>query len=205
MYIPKHYEEKDTEKLVAFMKANSFAVLVNIVDGSPWGTHLPFVVKEEGGRIMLYTHMSRVNGQWKAFGSDNEALVIFQGPHAYISPTSYEKQQNVPTWNYIAVHAYGKPEIISEHDKVITLLEDMINNYESSYFNQWKSLSAEYVNNMVKGIVTFQIEVTRLEGKYKLSQNKTVNEQHNIIGKLKQSDDPAAQGVAAVMQERLDK
>lgn len=205
MYIPKHYEEKDTEKLVAFMKANSFAVLVNIVDGSPWGTHLPFVVKEEGGRIMLYTHMSRVNGQWKAFGSDNEALVIFQGPHAYISPTSYEKQQNVPTWNYIAVHAYGKPEIISEHDKVITLLEDMINNYESSYFNQWKSLSVEYVNNMVKGIVTFQIEVTRLEGKYKLSQNKTVNEQHNIIGKLKQSDDPAAQGVAAVMQERLDK
>ena len=205
MYIPKYYEEQDTEKLAAFMRANSFAVVVNVVNGSPWGTHLPFVIREEDGRIMLYTHMSRSNDQWKTFESSSEVLVIFQGPHAYISPSNYEKQQNVPTWNYIAAHAYGKPVIISDHDKVLGLLEDMINTYESGYFAQWRSLPADYVNNMVKGIVAFSIEVTKLEGKFKLSQNKTVNEQQNIIGKLKQSDDPLAHGVAAHMQNKLEK
>lgn len=205
MYIPKHYAENDTEKLVAFMKENSFAVVVNVVNGSPWGTHLPFVVKEEEGRIMLYTHMSRANDQWKAFDNNSEVLVIFQGPHAYISPSSYEKRQNVPTWNYIAAHAYGKPVIISDHEKVTGLLEDMINNYESAYFDQWRSLSPDYVNSMVKGIVAFSIEVTKLEGKYKLSQNKTVNEQQNIIRKLKGSDEPSAHDLAARMEERLEK
>jgi transcriptional regulator len=205
MYIPKHYIENDKEKLVSFMEANSFAVMVNVVNGLPWGTHLPFVVKEEEGRVMLYTHMARANDQWKAFGNSSEVLIIFQGPHAYISPSLYEKQQNVPTWNYIAAHAYGKPVIISDNKKVIMLLEEMIRTYEKAYLDQWKSLAPEYVSKMVKGIVAFGIEVTRLEGKYKLSQNKTVNEQHKIIDTLQQSDDPAARGVAAHMQERLGK
>lgn len=149
--------------------------------------------------------MSRANDQWRSFSENNEVLVIFQGPHAYISPSSYEKQQNVPTWNYIAAHAYGKVTVINEESEVKELLEEMINSYESSYFSQWRSLSHEYVTNMIKGIVAFKVEVTKLEGKYKLSQNKTINEQHNIIRKLQQSDDPLAKGVAALMQEKLDK
>jgi transcriptional regulator len=203
MYIPKYYEENDTEKLVEFMQANSFAVMVTAVGGSPWGTHLPFVVKQESGKIVLTTHMSRANEQWKTL-EEQEVLVIFTGPHAYISPSSYEKKQNVPTWNYIAAHAYGKPRIISEQDKVKEVLEAMIHTYEEAYYRQWKELSQEYVDSMIKGIVAFDIEVTRLQGKYKLSQNKTVNEQRNIISKLEKNEDSSIAGVAKLMKDNLE-
>lgn len=204
MYIPKHYIEDDTPTLVEFMKAHSFGVMVSIVNGSPWGTHLPFVIGQKEGKIILTTHMARANEQSKAV-MDSEALVIFQGPHSYISPSNYEKKLNVPTWNYVAVHAYGMPRVISDPRRTKEALEAMIGTYEKAYMHQWKELPADYIDNMIKGIVAFDIEVTRLQGKYKLSQNKTINEQRNIISSLESSTEPTASEVARLMKERLGK
>jgi transcriptional regulator len=203
MYIPKHYIEDDTQKLVEFIKAHSFGVMVSIVNGSPWGTHLPFVAEQKEDKIILTSHMARANEQCKSI-MDNEALVIFQGPHSYISPSSYEKKLNVPTWNYVAVHAYGRPRVIEDTTRAKEVLEAMIGTYEQAYMQQWKELPADYINNMIKGIVAFDIEVTKLQGKYKLSQNKTVKEQQNIIHSLESSDDTTVSGVAKLMKERLD-
>jgi len=106
MYIPNAFREDDQATLVAFMRAHSFATLVSVVDGTPFATHLPLVISEESGQILLVGHLAKANPHWRALTA-SDSLVIFQGPHAYISPSLYEKRESVPTWNYIAVHAYG--------------------------------------------------------------------------------------------------
>lgn len=202
MYIPTYYQEKDEHKLIEFMEANNFALIINSFNNVPIATHLPFVIEKRENKIFLVSHMAKANPQWETFAKD-EVLVVFQGPHAYISPKHYEKQQNVPTWNYIAVHAYGKPRIINEPQEVVSLMERTINTFEKDFFKQWKDLSSEYVNGMLKAIVAFEIEVTKLEGKFKLSQNKTKNEQQNIINSFEKSDDNDIKGIADEMKKKL--
>lgn len=202
MYIPPYYKEKDEQKLIEFMQAYNFATLISTMDSNIYATHLPFVIEKRGDKLILVCHMAKANPQWEVF-TQNEVLVIFQGPHAYISPTHYEKQQNVPTWNYIAVHATGKTKIISEPVEVIALMEKTINHFEKGFYEQWKSLSAEYVNGMLKAIVGFEIEVTKLEGKFKLSQNKTKNEQQNIVDSLGKSEDTAQTEISKEMKKKL--
>jgi transcriptional regulator len=202
MYIPSYYKETDENKLIAFIKAYSFAVLVASERELLRATHLPFVIEKRNNRVFLVSHMAKANPQWKEFNG-NELLIIFQGPHSYISPSHYEKEQNVPTWNYIAVHAYGKATILNEDVEAFAVLEKMINNYEPHYFEQWKNLSDDYKNGMLKGITAFEIEVTRLEGKYKISQNKTKNEQQTIIASLEKSTDSTHSELAAEMKRNL--
>ena len=202
MYIPSYYNETDESKLTEFMQAHSFATMISSQNNNLRATHLPFVIEKRGDQIFLVSHMAKANPQWKEF-IDYELLIIFQGPHAYISPTHYEKKQNVPTWNYIAVHAYGKAIIIDEPTAVITILEKMIHSYEASYIEQWKSLSDDYKNGMVKGIVTFEIEITKLEGKFKLSQNKTKNEQQTIISAFEKSNDSLQIKIAEEMKTKI--
>ncbi len=202
MYIPSYYKENDEQKLIEFMQAYHFATLISTKDSNICATHLPFVIEKRGEKLILVCHMAKANPQWEAF-TQNEVLVIFQGPHAYISPTHYEKQQNVPTWNYIAVHATGKTKIISEPTEVIALMEKTINHFEKGFYEQWKNLSPEYVNGMLKAIIGFEIEVTKLEGKFKLSQNKTKNEQQNIVESLGKSEDTAQAEVAKEMKKKL--
>jgi transcriptional regulator len=108
MYIPHAFREENVETLVEFMRANSFATLVSVLDGAPFATHLPLLADWQDGEVMVSGHLARPNAQWRAFG-EGESLAIFTGPHAYISPSLYEKRESVPTWNYIAVHAYGRP------------------------------------------------------------------------------------------------
>ncbi len=187
--------------MLAFMAANSFALL--ITEGSELkATHLPFVVQKNGDKIRLVSHMAKANPQWKEFNGDKELLVVFHGPHAYISPTLYEKKENVPTWNYLAVHAYGKVKLISDEAAVKELLGTMINTYEKTWLKEYKELPADYLDKMVKGIVAFEIEVTRLQGKSKLSQNKTANEKQNIITSLEKSADGQAQELAKQMKKK---
>jgi transcriptional regulator len=202
MYIPTYYQEKDEHKLIEFMEANNFALIINSFNNVPIATHLPFVIEKRENKIFLVSHMARANPQWETFTKD-EILVVFQGPHAYVSPKHYEKQQNVPTWNYIAVHAYGKPRIINEPQEVVSLMERTINTFEKDFFKQWKDLSSEYVNGMLKAIVAFEIEVTKLEGKFKLSQNKTKTEQQNIINSLEKSEDNDIKSIAEEMKKKL--
>ncbi|WP_299484546.1 FMN-binding negative transcriptional regulator [Acaryochloris sp. IP29b_bin.137] len=206
MHRPTIFQEDNLDKLVAFMKAHSFATLVSAVEGVPFASHIPLVVTETDGVVTLVGHLAKGNPHWQAFDIA-ESLAIFTGAHAYISPTLYEKDESVPTWNYIAVHAYGTPNIITFKDapeQMDQMIDEMVDTYEASYKSQWHSLSGAFRTSMMKGIVGFEMAVTRLEGKYKLSQNRSLIEQHTISDALLQSADPSAQGVGQEMQQNLE-
>ncbi|QEC53793.1 PaiB family negative transcriptional regulator [Anseongella ginsenosidimutans] len=203
MYIPQGNLATDTGEITAFMQRFSFAAIITARNGLPLATHLPFVVVTNGNDILLRSHFARANSQWQEIQDNKEVLVIFSEPHAYISPKHYEKELNVPTWNYIAVHAYGQGRIISETAAAFALLEQTINTYEAEYKRQWDSLPSDYRLRMLKGIVAFEIAVTDLQAKKKLSQNKTENEQRRIIDSLAKSGRDNEQQIAQYMQENL--
>ncbi|MCG7855496.1 FMN-binding negative transcriptional regulator [Flavihumibacter sediminis] len=183
------------------MKEFSFATIVSMQDSMPVATHLPFVIEEREDKIILVAHFARANEQWKAM-EQQTALIIFAEPHAYISPTHYETELNVPTWNYVAVHAYGKVEIIADKQKTIEVLEKTIRNYEAGYEQQWNQLPEKYKDGMVKGIVAFEVTVTDLQAKYKLSQNRTEIERKSIIESLKNSKSAVEHKVGELMENR---
>lgn len=206
MYIPNAFQEDDLEKIVTFMRANSFATLISILNGVPLASHIPLVVTVQDNIVRLTGHLAKPNPQWEAFGT-SESLAIFTGPHAYISPSLYEKCESVPTWNYIAVHAYGLPQVITLGDSrelMDKMIDEMIDTYESSYKSQWSGLSNGFREGMMNGIVGFEMAVTRLEGKYKLSQNRSHSDQCNVAHTLLQSADPAAYAVGAAMKQNLE-
>ncbi len=200
MYTPKHFEEKDRAKLVEFMKEYNFAALVNSAKKRYWATHLPFLVEEDDGEIILKAHMAKANPQWANFKQDEEVLVIFQEPHAYISPKLYENPVSVPTWNYIAVHAYGVPEILPGIEEKIALLEESFEAFESSYKQQWDVLPADYKSELLEGIVAFRIKITNIEGKFKLSQNRTEGDRERVIASLAKNEDKAKKDIAGFMK-----
>jgi transcriptional regulator len=205
MYIPNAFRADDSATLVDFMSANSFATLVSIADGAPVASHIPLIVSAHAGIVTLCGHLARANPHWKAF-SAGESLAIFTGPHAYIAPALYEKRESVPTWNYIAVHAYGTPQIIrhaDSHAALDALMETMFERYDPAYAKQWSELSETFREGMLKGIVGFEMTVTRLEGKYKLSQNRSHTDQWNVAHTLLQSADPVIRGVGELMQQNL--
>lgn len=188
MYTPKHFQLSDEQEAIDFMQRYSFATIVTATDNVPFATHLPFLVSKRDDKIVLSSHFAKANPQAaEIIGKD--ILVIFTEPHAYISPKHYEKETNVPTWNYIAVHAYGKAKILPEGEQTACLLEQMISNYEADYLTQWNNLPDEYKQRMMKGIVAFEIIVDDLQGKQKLSQNRTETERENITNALGKSTD----------------
>src|SRR6478735_4799946 len=171
LYVPPHFRNDDRPELVAMMKAYAFATLVSSGDGGLHVSHIPFVVEDEGDTLRLLGHVARNNAQWEALEGARHLLAIFQGPHAYVSPSWYQQHPSVPTWNYAVVHAHGKATLLDEaelHD----LLLRLSSTYEASQAKPWRmsDLPAEYVSTMLRNIVGFSIEVTKLEGKYKLSQ-----------------------------------
>lgn len=205
MYIPSAFREEDFDKLVAFMRSHSFATLVSIMDGVPFASHIPLVAVQQENTLKLVGHLAKANPHWKAFET-GESLAIFTGAHAYISPTHYEKTENVPTWNYIAVHAYGTPRPITlseSHAEMHGMIDSMIENYEPTFKHQWDGLSDGYRDGMMNAIVGFEMTVTRLEGKYKLSQNRSPADQHNVAHALMQDSDPVASSVGELMQQNL--
>lgn len=181
------------------MQRYSFATLVTVAEGVPSATHLPFVVEQRDGKVVLISHLARANPQADEL-LNGKALVIFAEPHAYISPKHYEHEKNVPTWNYIAVHAYGNSSLIESPEKKAALLAQTINFYEAAYLHQWQALPDDYKLNMMKGIVGFEIEVDDLQGKKKLSQNRSEVEKQNIITDLSNSPDSAAKDIAGYMK-----
>ena len=200
MYIPKINLETDRDEIVAFMKQFSFATIITAKDNLPVATHLPFLVTIREGNVILTSHFARANEHWADI-ENNKALIIFSEPHAYISPKNYDKELNVPTWNYISIHAYGQGKLITETDKTFNVLESMIDNYEISYRQQWDNLPGEYKFKMSKAIVAFEIVVTDLQAKKKLSQNRTGSEKQKIIDTLSKSDDSNEQLIAAYMEK----
>jgi transcriptional regulator len=203
MYIPKHFREDDLNTLHSLMRTYSFATLITQHEGIPLATHLPFILDTERGPYgTLLAHMARPNPQWHDFTGGQEALVIFQGPHAYVSPSWYEVELSVPTWNYAAVHAYGIPNIIEDGEELYQLLKVLIETHESQFENPWPfQLPDDYLQKMMRGIVAFEIEITHLEGKFKMSQNRTASERENVIAALQ--DSPDTQPVAEIMKHQL--
>jgi transcriptional regulator len=203
MYTPKHNLEEDREKLYAFMRAYSFATLVTVKDGAPRATHLPFMVEMTGERMTLYAHMAKANDQWRDFSEDRELLVIFQEPHAYVSPGHYETAHNVPTWNYVAVHFNGHAGILERDEEKLHLLERLIREHDEDYFQKWRELPADYINSKLNGIVAFRVDATRIEARFKLSQDRTRQERENIINEFASSDDSVVAGIGELMKENL--
>lgn len=199
MYTPKHFEEKDRAVLIEFMQKYNFAAIINYTKKRYWATHLPFIVEEAGNDIYLRAHMAKANPQWVNFKNGEQALVIFQEPHAYISPKLYENKVSVPTWNYIAVHAYGVPEILPSREEKIKILEDSFKVFESSYREQWDVLPEDYKNELLDGITAFRIKISELEGKFKLSQNRTENDRTNIIKSLEKTGDKVKEDIGEYM------
>jgi transcriptional regulator len=204
MYIPNLNLMTDKTEIVDFMQRFSFATIITARDNYPIATHLPFIVTLRDDNIILTSHFAKANDQWKDI-QNNQALVIFNEPHAYISPKHYDKELNVPTWNYIAVHAYGQATLITERNKVLNILENTIEYYDNSYRQQWDNLPGDYKLGMIKGIVAFEIVVTDIQGKKKLSQNKTINEQAKIINTLSGSKDSNERMIADYMKMNVEK
>ncbi len=199
MYIPKFFLEEDEAKILAFMRDFNFATLVTSESDLPTATHLPFITEKRFEKIILSAHLAKANLHWKQF--DKEILVIFQEPHAYISPLHYGEMPNVPTWNYIAVHAYGRAKIFDEASN-LALIERQIEIFDPKYFETaWQEISKDYKVNLAKGVVAFQIEVTDLQAKKKLNQNKTGQTAENVIKAFEKSDRENEQVIAEYMKE----
>lgn len=204
MYIPKLFLNTDKEEILSFLKTFCFATIVTVKDNFQTATHLPFVVSESEDKIILTSHFAKANTQWKEI-TENNVLVIFSEPNAYISPKHYDSEINVPTWNYIAVHVYGKGEIISEQNQSISVLESMITNFDLAYKSQWDKLPFDYKINMIDGIVAFQIIITDIQAKKKLSQNKKETERLKIISSFEKSDQNNEKTIAKFMKINEDK
>jgi transcriptional regulator len=204
MYIPRHFARENRAGIISFMKQYSFATLVTATQDYPLANHLPFVIKEEDGRLFITGHFAKGNEQWQQI-TGRPVLVIFSEPHAYISPKHYEKVMNVPTWNYAAVHAYGIARIVEPEQEKLAVLEQMIDLYEPAYRQQWQHLPDDYKLGMLNGIVAFEITVTDLQAKNKLSQNKTEAERRRIVNALLESDVEHERVTGLLMKQELQR
>jgi len=200
MYISKLYREEDRGKILEFIRQNEFAVLVTYDGEKPTASHLLMEVMEDGERLFVNGHMSKANPLWKTFEKNPEVLAIFQGPHTYISPTWYN-HVNVPTWNYQAVHIYGKPRIVTDHEEYKSMLSRLVARHEGETSYRVETLDPDYVVDHMRGTVGFQIDVTRIEANYKLSQNRDDEDYHNIVARLDERKDEMSHGVAEAMKE----
>ena len=203
MYRPRHYAIDDKAVLIDFMREQSFALLVMNVDGIPFASHIPLLLDDGGEHGRLKGHLSKANPQWQAFDGETEALVVFWGPHAYISPNWYESEKVVPTWNYVTVHAYGKPAVIDDPGAILQGQADMVDYYESDATGNWSidDMDEDYRTNMLKGIVAFEMPINRLEGKFKLNQKNSVADSECVIKGLNATGDAEAIEVARLMAE----
>ncbi|SDH40176.1 FMN-binding negative transcriptional regulator [Chitinophaga filiformis] len=200
MYVPQSFQFQDHKEMLDFMQRYSFATIITTGDNIPLATHLPFFISKDADRLVLTAHLSAVNTQAKYIAA-NTSLVIFSEPHAYISPTHYDKRESVPTWDYISVHAYGKAKILEDEASRARILEQMITFYEPGYMEQWQGLSEKYKTGMMRGIVAFELEVTDLQGQKKLSQNKTGAERERIIRQLEKSDNGVERDLANYIKD----
>lgn len=201
MYVPKYYKVLDLEEIKEFIQHNSFATIVSIRKGKPIAAHIPVLLKKIEDDYYLTGHLAYGNPLWKTFEEVQDILVIFNGPHAYISSSWYE-HENVPTWNYQAVHVYGKASLIEGMD-LEQDLTSLLEKYESFRENPvlWDKLSPELLQQEMKGIKGFKIKVEEVQAAYKLSQNRNASDYANIIKELYKEENPHADALAEAMKK----
>jgi transcriptional regulator len=191
MFLPDHFRVEDVAEMHALMRARPFAALVSTTQAGLYGTHLPTVLKEEGAFGAIECHLSRANPHWKDLAEGGEAMMIFQGPDGYITPNWYATKaatgKAVPTWNYAIVHAYGRPAVMKEKDWLLRHVTELSDQQERSEAHPWKvsDAPASYVDVMLRGIIGFRFEITRLEGKWKMSQNRESQDRVRVVEGLK--------------------
>ncbi|MGM0921497.1 MAG: FMN-binding negative transcriptional regulator [Bacillota bacterium] len=201
MYIPKHFKMNEKEEIYRIIEENSFAVLFSQHEGVPYATHLPLSLDRTEN--CLYGHVAKQNPQWKDL-LNQEVLAVFSGPHSYISPSWYETQDAVPTWNYTAAHVYGRAELIENEIELMKTLKALVHKYEkpdSSY--QLERADPSYIQGLSRGIVGFKIKIDKLEGKRKLSQNHPAERQLGVIAHLKKLKTENAIQIAELMEDNL--
>jgi transcriptional regulator len=200
MYVPKLFAVEDLAQLQDFMQEFNFATIVTQRDGELTASHIPFLLDrgvEPYG--VLRAHVAIGNPQLDDFRSGSQALVIFQGPHTYVSPSWYVKPENVPTWNYTVVHAYGVPKIL-DRDAMLALLKDLVAKHEKPFEQPWDfDPNAAWIQRQLSAIAGFELKIEKLQGKFKLNQNRTPADRAGVIEALSASDDPLQQAVARLM------
>ena len=203
MYIPPVNRVENSKSINAFIHARSFATLITTGGNGIAASHLP-VLFDEGANV-LRSHMARANEQWKHFAGTSEVLCIFHGPHAYISPSWYEEQHTVPTWNYAVVHVYGKPSLVDEAE-LKQIVFDTTAKFESTMPLPWKiPLSEKEIAGMLKAIVGFKIEIARVEAKFKLGQNRSLEDQEKMLRNLKAAPDEESRALAQFIQAQRER
>ena len=205
MFIPAYYRNNDLTEIKSFIRKNSFATLITGGSDTLEASHIPIeLIEQNNEEAFLQGHISRANPQWKSFSEKRDVLAIFQGPHTYVS-SSWYNHVNVPTWNYMAVHVYGKIKII-EGDELYLSLKDLVDRYEKVSEKPIKveELPEEMMSKYMKGIVGFRIAITKIEGKWKLSQNRDKEDHQNIIRQLEKLEDVNARLVAEEMKKFIE-
>ena len=207
MYTPKHFEENDPQILYELMCGFSFALLVTAQNGTPVGTHLPLHAEATGAFGLLFGHVARANHHWRQFDGETEAMAVFQGPHSYISPNWYESDDLVPTWNYSTIHAYGRPQAITDPSETADILWRLVEANETDATDNWSMsrLSADDMKKQLKGIVAFRMPIDRLEGKFKMGQNRAPEDVLAAVKGLRAAGNTDAEMVAAEMEARAQK
>lgn len=200
MYIPQINLTTDRKEIIEFMKRFSFATIITSTNGVPLATHLPFLIEERNDQIVLSSHFAKANDHWKDLEA-GRPLVIFTEPHAYISTSNYDKELNVPTWNYIAVHCYGTGKIVPEVEPSLAIINATIDHFEADYRKQWDNFPEDYKLKMLRGIVAFELVVDELQAKKKLSQNRSEAEKDKIISTLTHSESTTEQLIAEYMRK----
>jgi transcriptional regulator len=205
VYIPRLFHENNWPQIRQVIEENSFATIISCDAGVPTATHVPLrLVESADGTAKLRGHMSRANPHWRLFEQGGRSLVIFAGPHSYVSPRWYD-HVNVPTWNYIAVHVYGKPRVVIA-DEMHELMKGLVDQYEGSaktdHRYSLEGLPADFLESQMKGIVGFEIVVDEIQASFKLSQNRDQRNYENVVAELSKSNDQNAQRVARVMSDR---
>lgn len=204
MYVPTSFAESDQTKLHDFIRQNSFGLLISQVDYLPFASHLPILLEPDTGPCgVLVSHMACANPQWHELDGQT-VLAVFSGPHAYISPTWYEADNVVPTWNYTAVHVYGVVRVIHDRDSVLKIVEDSVAVYESTMPHPWSlDLRSSSIEQLLKQIVGFRIQIEKIEGKFKLNQNHPEERQERVIRALEDRGGENANSIAQMMRERI--
>jgi transcriptional regulator len=198
VYIPKAFEVTDKNKLFQFISDNSFGILFSQTNNVPFATHLPFLFDEHSGENgVLFSHMAKGNPHWKGI-HNQDVLVVFHGPHTFVSSIWYKEERVVPTWNYAAVHVYGTFIRIDDKNELKQVIRDTLDGYEpgSPILSR---LDEEFFDGLLNAVVGFKIEIKKIEGKWKLNQNHSIERQQNVIDALKATDDPNSHEIARLM------
>ena len=202
MYTPAHFNQTDPQALREMIEANSFGTLISMLDDRPFATHLLFIYDPDHSRLLA--HMARANPHWSELArTKRDALIIFQGPHAYISPSLY-RDPGVPTWNYTAVHIYGRFRVLDDAIEHRQVMETLTAQHETQRPVPWQAdFDSSMVQQMLQATVAFEIEISEVQGKFKLGQNRSSADRENVIHELQNDGGDDAAGLAQLMRETL--